>query len=571
MTRTPQRRFFGDLPLTTALVSAMALFLLVFLALPILTVFSKSLQGGHGEFVGFANFARYFSSPRLVVSIGNTIQVATLTMLICVPLAFGFAYCLTHTCMRGRAVFRAIAFIPILAPSLLPAMAFVYLFGNQGLLKDWLFGGDIYGPRGIVLAQTFYCFPHALIILTTAMSMIDSRLYEASTSLGASAWRTFLRVTLPASRYGLISACFVVFTLVTTDFGVPKIIGGNFNVLSTDIYKQVIGQHNFEMGAVVGVVLLTPTVIAFMVDRFLQKRHAAVFSSRSVVFMPQPSFLDSLAFVFCAAISIGILTVILMSGWASFIKFWPYDLSLTLNNYAFTQFDSLGWEPYFNSIKLAALVAIFGAAVVFSGAYLVEKTSSPGLLRAAIQFMAIMPVAVPGMVLGLGYIFVFNNPVNPLSFIYGGFAILAINTIIHFYTVPHITCISALKQIDKEFELISDSLRASRFMTFRRITLPLCSVAVLDVAAYFFVNAMTTVASVIFLYSAATKPAAVSAISMDDSGMPAAAMAMGMMIVYTSIGVKLAQVCAERVIVRRTHRWRRRDASVDASAQPAPA
>ena len=122
----------------------------------------------------------------------------------------------------------------------------------------------------------FYCFPHALMILVTALAAGRRALYEAAAALGASRWRVFWTVTLPGARYGLISAAFVVFTLVITDFGIAKVIGGQFNVLATDAYKQVVGQQNFEMGAVVGMILLVPAVLAFVVDRVVQRRQVAL-------------------------------------------------------------------------------------------------------------------------------------------------------------------------------------------------------------------------------------------------------------------------------------------------------
>ena len=150
--------------------------------------------------------------------------------------------------MPVKRLFRTIALIPILVPSLLPASALVYLFGNQGLLKGLLFGGSIYGPIGIVIGEVFFTFPHALLIISTALAISDARLYEAARGAARHARRTFWTVTLPGARYGLISAAFVVFTLVITDFGVPKVIGGQFNVLAIDIYKQVVGQQNFADG-----------------------------------------------------------------------------------------------------------------------------------------------------------------------------------------------------------------------------------------------------------------------------------------------------------------------------------
>ncbi len=203
------------------------------------------------------------------------------------PLAFVYAYALQRSCMRWKGLFQALALIPILAPSLLPAISLVYLFGNQGFLKDLLFGGSIYGAGGIVVAQVFYCFPHALMILVAALSMADGRLYEAADALGASKTRVFFTVTLPGAKYGVISAAFVIFTLVITDFGIAKVIGGRFNVLATDIFKQVIGQQNFEMGAVVGFVLLIPAVVAFVANRITERRQVALVSARAVPLEPK--------------------------------------------------------------------------------------------------------------------------------------------------------------------------------------------------------------------------------------------------------------------------------------------
>src|SRR5262249_36165616 len=178
--------------------------------------------------------------------------------------------------------------IPLLAPSLLPAISLVYLFGNQGIARGVLMGASVYGPIGIVMGEVFWTFPHALIIITTALAMSDGRLYEAAQALRASPRRIFWTVTLPGARYGVISAVLVVFVLVITDFGVPKVIGGQYNVLATDIYKQVIGQQNFQMGAVVGLILLLPAIIAFIVDQVMQRRQSALLSARAVPYSPKP-------------------------------------------------------------------------------------------------------------------------------------------------------------------------------------------------------------------------------------------------------------------------------------------
>ena len=533
--------------------------LAVSVVLPLYALLSQSFEDKAGAFIGLVNYARYFATPALSDSIGNSLFIAALSTVICIGLAFAYAYALTRSCMPAKGLFRVIAQIPILAPSLLPAISLVYLFGNQGWLKELLFGAKIYGPIGIVLGEVFWTFPHALIILTAALSLADARLYEAAQSLGAGRLRIFLTVTLPGVKYGLISAVFAVFTLVITDFGVPKVIGGQYNVLATDVYKQVIGQQNFQMGAVVGMLLLLPAVLAFGVDRFAQKRQVALLTARAVPLQPKPDAgRDWALFGFCAVVALVILAVIGMAFFASIAQLWPYNLAPSLKNYDFDNMDGGGWASYFNSLRMAAWTALAGSALVFVGAYLVEKGRGFHPVRAAVQFMALVPLAVPGLVLGLAYIFFFNAPGNPLNGIYGTLTILVVCTVVHFYSVPHLTALTALKQIDPEFETVSASLKVPVWRTFLRVTVPVALPAILDIAMYFFVNAMTTVSAVVFLYSADTTLASVAVLNMDDAGDIAPAAAMAMMIFYTSAAVRLAYAGVTRGLLARSQAWRRR-------------
>ncbi len=533
--------------------------LLLAVALPLWTLLSKSFQNRDGAFVGLANYATYFSTPALFHSALNSLHVAAMVTLIVVPLAFVYAYALTRAVLPFRWFFQGVALVPIFAPSLLPGLALIYLFGNQGFFKALLGGGSIYGFEGIVTAQVFYCFPHATMILVTALALADSRLYEAAISLRASPLRIFLTVTLPGVRYGLISAMLVVFTLVLTDFGIAKVIGGNFNVLATDVYKQVIGQQNFEMGAVVGMVLLAPAALAFVVDRIVQRRQVAMLTARAVPLMPRPQAGRDLALLaFCLTIAAGILAVLGMAVWGSLIKYWPYNLSLSWANYAFGNFDANGWNSFANSIELAFGTAIFGTALIFAGAWLMERTRGFALGRAVAQLLAFVPMAVPGLVLGLSYIFFFNAPANPLNFLYGTMAILTLNTIAHFYTTAHLTATTALKQIDPEFEAVSASLKVPVWRTFFRVTVPICLPTLVDIAIYMFVNALTTVSAAIFLYSTDTKLASIAAVNIEDTGAVAAAAAMCVMIVVTAASVKAAHLVADRFVLHRFQAWRRR-------------
>jgi ABC-type spermidine/putrescine transport system permease subunit II len=339
----------------------------------------------------------------------------------------------------------------------------------------------------------------------------------------------------------------VTFTLVITDFGLPKVIGGQFNVLAVDIYKQVIGQQNFEMGAVVSVVLLIPAIIAFTVDRIIQRRQQSTLSARSVPFAPHPNAMaDRLALVFCILVAVFIAGILLVCQFAALVKLWPYDLSFGLKNYDFSRTDGGGWEAYFNSMRMALYVALIGTGVVFIGAYIVEKLQGMKTGRNLLHMLAIMPLAVPGMVLGLSYIFFFNDPANPLNFLYGTMAILVISSITHFYTVSHLTAVTALKQLDPEFESVSASLKQPAWRLFSRVTVPVCMPPLLDIFIYLFVNAMTTVSAVVFLYSPATKLASVAVLNMDDAGDVASAAAMGMMIFYTNITARGLHYLASR-------------------------
>jgi len=540
-------------------VVALVLVLLLMVGLPLWTLLAKGFEDRDGHFVGLANYVAYFSTPALFNSALNSFQVAAVCTVFVVPLAFLYAYALTRAVLPLRWLFQGISLIPIFAPSLLPGLALIYLFGNQGFFKAWLGGGQIYGFEGIVIAQVFYCFPHATLILVTALATADARLYEAADALGASKLRVFFTVTLPGAKYGVISAALVVFTLVITDFGVAKVIGGNFNVLATDVYKQVIGQQNFSMGAVVGMVLLAPAALAFGIDQLVQRKQVALLTARAVPLVPKPKAGRDLFFtLFCIAVSIGILTILGMAAWGSLIKYWPYNLSLTWANYKFETFDANGWDSYYNSLAMAAGAAVFGTALTFTGAWLTEKTRAFYLLRGLVRFLAFLPMAVPGLVLGLGYIFFFNAPSNPLNFLYATMAILVINTVAHFYTVGHLTALTALKQIDPEFEAVSASLKVPIWRTFMRVTAPICLPSILDIAIYLFVNGMTTVSSVIFLYSPDTKLASVAALNIEEAGTTAAAAALCIVIVLTSAVVKALHLLADRFLLGRLQAWRRR-------------
>lgn len=555
------RVHLGERQIAGILIGALCLVLIVIIALPLWSLLSKSFESSDGSFVGLTNYLTYFTTPTLFVSLQNSLIVAVVSTAIVIPLAFTYAYALTRTRLPAKGLFYALALLPIFAPSLLAAISLVYIFGNQGFLGFVLMGHSVYGPIGIVMGEVLSVFPHALLILVTALALADGRLYEAAVALGTSKTRMFWTITLPGARFGVINASFVVFTLVITDFGVPKVIGGQYDVLATDAYKQVVGQQNFSMGAVVGMILLVPAVVAFAVEKMAKRRQVALLSARAVPFEPPLNRRLALAcLAFCLVVGGTITGTYGVAVWASFIQYWPYNLTLTLANYDFSNVEPSGWQPYFNSLSLAALVSVIGSALVFCGAYLIEKTNAFRLGRVVAQFLAMLPMAVPGLVLGLGYVFFFNASWNPLSFLYGTLALLVINTLAHFYTVSHLTSLTALKQIDGEFESVSASLKVPFWRTFAAVTVPICAPTILDVAVYMFVNALTTVSAVIFLYGTDSKLASIAIVHMDEAGAGASAAAMATAIMATAIGIRLAHLALARTVFDRLQRWRRKAA-----------
>ncbi len=529
---------------------------LLAIVLPVSVLIHRSLHNTKGVYVGLENYVNYFSTQSLFSSFFNSVFVAGITSLIVIPIAFLYAYGLTRTHMRFKGFFRAIAFIPLLIPGILKAIALIYLFGNQGLFKDYLFGHSIYGPLGVITASVVWTFPHAALIMLTAMLHADQRLYHAAETLFASKTRTFLTVTWPTCRYGVITAFLVVFISVFTDFGIAKVIGGDFNILATDIYKEVVGLQNFEMGAVISVVLMIPAILVFGLERMVASKQSSQLTAKSTPYQAKQSFgRDLFYFIFCSLISLCILGMLGMAQYAALIKFWPYNLSLTLQNYVF-QIEGVGWSNFTNSLLLSVLTASFGTAISFLGAYIVEKPNHDSALRKVLQMLMLFPMAIPGLVLGLAYLLFINQQGNPFGFLYGGMSILVISTITHLYSVPHLTALTALKGLDKEIEAVGKSLNTPFWRLFSRVTIPVCLPAIFDIWIYLFLGSMTTLSAVIFLYTSETMLASIAVIHIDETGRVASAAAMAMLIVYACLTVRLLHYVVTTKIIKKSINWR---------------
>ena len=536
----------------------------------------EEYSGQVRRYIGLSNFINYFSNRALYYSVYNSLFVSVVTTFIAVILALVYAYAVTRTLIPGKPFFRIVAMLPLYAPTMLYGLSLVYIFGNKGFITTGFFGNlpwlkwdiGLYGPVGIIIAEAVFTFPAAYMILMVSLLNTDARLYEAAISLGAKRTRIFFTVTLPGIKFGLVSAIFVCFTLCFTDFGAPKVVGGNYNILAVDIYKQVIGQQNFGMGATISIILLIPAIISFIADRIVQRRQIVAMTARSVPFTPKRKWgTDAVMFTFASLIAGFILTMLFAGGFGSLVKMWPYDFSLGLWHYTFADVGGGGYRSFWNSIRMAAYTALIGTIVTFSSAYLIEKTRRVAILRQASYFLSIIPLALPGLVIGIAYIFFFNTThfeipftnisfSNPMHALYGTLWIMIIANIIHFYTVSFLTATSALRQLDKEFETVSESMSVPFYRTFFRVTVPVCFPAILEIAMYYFVSSMATVSAVIFLYSSDTAVASVAVVNMDDAGDQAPAAAMCMLIVIANIVVRSFGEGVNAFFRKATRAWR---------------
>lgn len=534
------------------------------LVLPLLFMFRQAFLSPDGSYAGLRYFRAYLESPALLESLRHTVSISVMTTVIAVPLAFLLAYALARSAIRGKALFKAIALLPLFAPTMMHGIGLTYLFGNQGFVTTGLFGLlpfelriPLYGPVGIIISEVVYTFPQAFLILSAALSVSDYRLYEAAETMGAGRARQLLTVTLPSVKYALAGAVTVCFSLSFTDFGAPKVVGGSYNVLATDIFKQVVGQQNMALGAVVSLVLCVPAVLAFIVDRVVSRKQQAYVTSRSTAYRIRPGRLrDAAAYIYACLAALAIAALLAAVVLASLIKVWPYNLTLTLSHFNFADAAAGGMAPFWNSVRMSLLTAVIGTAAAFMAAYLIERISLWRGLRQAAYFLSVLPLALPGMVIGLAYIFFFNHPGNPLHALYGTMAILVLSGVMHFFSVPFMTASASLKMTDKEFETASLSMNAGWLRTFLRITVPLSLPAILEMAVYFFVQAMVTVSAVIFLYGPQLKLASIAVVSMDDAGDTDMAAAMSVLILGMNVAVRLGYEALSCRLRRRTVAWR---------------
>jgi len=511
----------------------------VIMVLPLFALFARAFQNNAGDFVGLDNYLTYFDNPSLLGALWNTSDVSLSTAIISVALGFLFAYGVTRTNMRFKKFFRYMVLIPIFIPTIAHAIGLISLFGRQGIITAMGFEIELFGRLGIILSHVIFTLPQAFLMFYITLEYADGRLYEAAESMSVKPITQLFKITLPEVKYTFINAMFVCFTLAFTDFGAPIVIGGGYNVLATDLFVQMTGLFNFNMGAVVGALLLAPAVLAFVINRITNIANMGAMSAKSTKLVIKKNTMRDVGFfVFCSFVILCFLVLIVGLGVRAFTVFYPFDTSLTLANFRFN-ITTGGIGSFFNSIRMSLLTAIIGTVFVFVYSYMTEKIEAFTFLRKIAKLFSMIPMALPGMVIGVSYILFFNNPNNPFNFTFGTVGILVVANILSFFSVPFLTATGALKKMDKEFESVSDSMSVPRWKLFLRVTIPLSLPAMLETFMYYFVSSMVTISALVFLYTPRFRVASIAISHMHAEGVFAQAAAMSLLILFINILVRL--------------------------------
>jgi iron(III) transport system permease protein len=536
-------------PLLLVFVIAIFYFLLVFVAVPLYMVFKTSLIVN--KQFDLSNYLAIFSKRYYFQPFINSMILGILAATAGTILGFVFAYAITRTPLPFKRFFRMTATFPIISPPFVIALAAILLFGRAGsltpILSRVIGEYSIYGLGGLVLVETIAYGHIAFLVLYGVLQAIDPALEEAAMDLGASRARVFATVTLPLAIPGIASAWLLVFIESMADFGNPMILSGNFRVLSVQAFLQITGMYDLSRGSTLAILLLIPTVTAF----FLQKYWVARKSYVTVTGQPTGATIKRLEWYIklptYAACILFTGVVFLFYGmviWGSFQKLWGVDATLTLHNYI--EMFQVGKDYIIDSLALSTLATPITGILGMFIAFLVIRKKFMG--RGVMEFVAMLTFAVPGTVVGIGYILAFNQRSALFPFVLTGTAWI-ITTLLIFRNMPVgiRSGIAALQQIDPSIEEASADLGADSNKTFRKITLPMIAPAFFSGLAFSFVKAMTAISAIIFVVSGKWNLITVAILGFVDNSQYAQAAAMSLLL----IGIVLIALSVIQLLVGR--------------------
>lgn len=505
----------GDAFISGSILS-IGVLLVIFIIFPLVIILARSVfvEGTLKPANFVQTLVAYPSTWRILK---NSLLMALSVGVLSTGVGLAFALVIERSRFRYKRLMQGFSLLPIITPPFVIGLAIIFMFGRAGFITSRVFGIEssfIFGYPGIVLAQTLSFAPMAYLILSGVVQSLDAALEEASYTLGASRWRSFRTIIWPLIRPGLANAFLLSVIESLADFANPILLGGDFDVLATSIYLAIIGRYDEVLAASLGIVLLSITLTTFVVQRYwVGKRSYVTVTGKPSRYsaLPIPKSLDYSLLGF-SLVWIVLTLVLYGSVFAGgFVKLWGINNSLTLMHYE--KFLHDGLDSYLTTIKLAAISAPLTAAVGLLIAYLVSRYRF--FAKRPFEFISMLSFAIPGTVIGIGYVMSFNT--GPLV-LTGTAAILVICFIFRNMPVGIRSGIAALQQIDRSLEEASTTLGASNLRTFNRVVLPLIRPAILSGLVFSFVRAMTAISAVIFLVTARTKLATVVVLAKIERG-----------------------------------------------------
>ncbi len=495
-----------------------------FILVPLYNVLKESLGTDNG--LSLQNYRDVFAMHGNTAILINTLILGVVTASISVIVGFLFAYFTTYMRIRFKKIFDFIAILPIISPPFVVALSAILLFGRVGLITRGLLGikdFEIYGFHGLVLVQTLSFFPIAYMMLVALLQRIDPSVEEASRDLGASRFRVFTSVTLPLMAPGIANAFLLVFIQSIADFANPVVIGGNFTTVAVKIYQEGIGNYQFGIATALAMILLTISISIFVLQKYYVSkksyvtvtgkvsRHRDLITSRKITIPATSVLLIFTLFVIMMYILIPI---------GSFVKLWGVNYTPTLEHYKYI-FKPKLFQPVLTTASLAVIATPISGILAMVIAFLIVRKTFFG--KSFIEFTTIMALAIPGTIIGLGYVISYNKSyglfgVNIIPPITGTGFIIIMAYIIRSLPVGVRSGITSLQQIDPSIEEAANVLGASSRKVFTSVTIPMIKNAFLNGLIFTFARSMTLVSTVIFLISARYKLLTTSIMAQIDVG-----------------------------------------------------
>jgi iron(III) transport system permease protein len=516
-------------PLLALVVLVVLASLMVFIIYPLTSVVLTALRPEGRWSLGV--FKEIAASAYMRQAFGNSIMMGVLTAVIGTALGFLFAFAVTRADIPLKRFLHAIAIIPIVSPPFIGALAIIMLFGNNGfitwnILKIQNF--PIYGFRGLMLAQAITFFPVAYLTLRGVLESINPTLEDAAMDLGGSRFKVFSRVTLPLAAPGIASAMLVLFIETLADFGNPLILAGSrFPILSVQAYLQITGMYDLPKGAALSMLLLGPSMTAWIMQKYWvsRKRYVTITgkptTSSAKIVSP---VVRIMIFAACLAVTALIILIYAAIIWGAFANVWGSDNTPTLKHFGYV--FGVGFKAVRDTLMIAGLSTPVSGLLGMVIAFLVIRKSFPG--RKFMEFTSMLSFAVPGTVIGIGYILAFNKAPLILT---GTLLILLLNFIFRYIPVGIESGVAILRQIDPSIEEAAIDLGADARTTFSRITLPMIIPAYFSGLVFAFVRAMTAISAAIFLVSSRWNLMTVQIMSQVESGRLGAAAAFSVILV----------------------------------------